>query len=308
MKVLAVTGGAQGIGRAIAQHFAAQGYAVSIADPDEAAGAETVQRLQAAGAQALYLPTDVSQAGQVEAWLERTAQALGCPDVLVNNAGISRNAPFLELAAEDFDRVLAVNLRGTYLCSQAAARRMVQRTTESIGRRTAESTGQRTTQSTEQRTSEGTGQGTAQSVVKGAAPRPAQRTAESTAQRGRGGAIVNIGSTRAHMSEPGTEAYSASKGGIAALTHALAVSLGPHGIRVNCIHPGWIETRDWKAASRSRTPVHSERDRLQHPVGRVGRPEDVAEACWFLAEHAGFMTGQEMTLDGGMTVKMIYEA
>ncbi len=109
------------------------------------------------------------------------------------------------------------------------------------------------------------------------------------------------------MSEPGTEAYTASKGGIVALTHALAVSLGPHGIRVNSISPGWIETHDWQLSTRAQVPVHSERDRLQHPVGRVGKPEDIAEACFFLSECSGFMTGQNVTIDGGMTIKMIYE-
>lgn len=86
----------------------------------------------------------------------------------------------------------------------------------------------------------------------------------------------------------------------------MAVTLGHHGIRVNCISPGWIETRDWQGSARSQVPVHSERDRLQHPVGRVGKPEDIAEACLFLSESAGFMTGQNVTLDGGMTIKMIY--
>jgi NAD(P)-dependent dehydrogenase (short-subunit alcohol dehydrogenase family) len=88
----------------------------------------------------------------------------------------------------------------------------------------------------------------------------------------------------------------------------MAISLGPLGIRVNCISPGWIETRDWQYTPRATTPTHSERDRLQHPVGRVGRPEDIADACLYLAEQAGFMTGQNLILDGGMTVKMIYEA
>jgi NAD(P)-dependent dehydrogenase (short-subunit alcohol dehydrogenase family) len=111
------------------------------------------------------------------------------------------------------------------------------------------------------------------------------------------GSIVNIASTRALMSEPGTEAYSASKGGLVALTHATAMSLGPRGIRVNCISPGWIETRGAR---------HSRRDRDQHPVGRVGEPADIARACLFLAEDAGFMTGQNVVIDGGMTVKMIY--
>jgi NAD(P)-dependent dehydrogenase (short-subunit alcohol dehydrogenase family) len=248
--LLAVTGGAQGIGRAIALHFAAAGYAVSIADLAADAGQELVDKLRAGGAKALFVQTDVAQADQVERWLAATERELGCPDALVNNAGISRRSPLLDLTLEDFDRVIAVNLRGTFVCAQAAARRMV--------------------------------------------------------ARGQGGAIINIASTRAVMSEAGTEAYTASKGGIVALTHGLAISLGPHRIRVNCISPGWIETRDWQYASRAQLPVHSERDREQHPVGRLGRPEDVAEACLFLAQ-AGFMTGQNITLDGGMTVKMIYE-
>jgi NAD(P)-dependent dehydrogenase (short-subunit alcohol dehydrogenase family) len=108
------------------------------------------------------------------------------------------------------------------------------------------------------------------------------------------------------MSEPDTEPYSASKGGIVALTHAMAISLGGHGIRVNCVSPGWIETRDWQSSKHAVTPKHSAADRAQHPVGRVGTPEDIVEACLFLAERAGFMTGQNITIDGGMTVKMIY--
>ncbi|HEY8393920.1 MAG TPA: glucose 1-dehydrogenase [Thermaerobacter sp.] len=113
------------------------------------------------------------------------------------------------------------------------------------------------------------------------------------------GAIINIASTRALMSEPDSEPYAAAKGGLLALTHALAISLGPHGIRVNAISPGWIDT-----AGEPLTPE----DHAQHPVGRVGRPEDVAAACVFLASPAesGFLTGQNLVLDGGMTVKMIY--
>ena len=91
------------------------------------------------------------------------------------------------------------------------------------------------------------------------------------------------------------------------LTHGMAISLGPYGIRVNRISPGRIETRDWQYSARAQTPVHSERDRLQHPVGRVGKPDDIAEACMFLTESAGFMTGQNIIIDGGMAKKMIYE-
>jgi NAD(P)-dependent dehydrogenase (short-subunit alcohol dehydrogenase family) len=114
------------------------------------------------------------------------------------------------------------------------------------------------------------------------------------------GAVVTIASTRASMSEPNTESYSATKGGIVALTHALAISLGPD-VRVNCISPGWIETKDYGALRR--------KDHLQHPAGRVGKPQDIAEiVAWLLdGERSGFVTGANFVVDGGMTRKMIYE-
>ncbi len=114
-----------------------------------------------------------------------------------------------------------------------------------------------------------------------------------------GGSIVNIASTRAFMSEPGWEAYAASKGGIVALTHAMAASLALDKIRVNCISPGWIETGNYKHLS--------EADHLQHFSGRVGKPEDISNACVFLTdEKNGFITGTNLIIDGGMTKKMIY--
>ncbi|WP_353723127.1 SDR family oxidoreductase [Dyadobacter sp. 676] len=114
------------------------------------------------------------------------------------------------------------------------------------------------------------------------------------------GAIVNIASTRALMSEPGTEAYAASKGGILALTHALAISLGPDHITVNAISPGWIETGDY-----SRLKIS---DHAQHPSGRVGKPDDIARACLYLTDPENdFITGTNLIIDGGMTRKMIYE-
>lgn len=119
--------------------------------------------------------------------------------------------------------------------------------------------------------------------------------------------MVNIASTRAFMSEPGSEAYGASKGGLLALTHALAVSLGPLGIRVNAVSPGWIETSEWKAGGKAKPPELRPADHDQHPAGRVGRPEDVAAACLYLCSaRAGFVTGTNVTVDGGMTRKMIY--
>ncbi len=121
------------------------------------------------------------------------------------------------------------------------------------------------------------------------------------------GAIVNIASTRALMSEADTEAYSASKGGLVALSHALAVSLGPV-VRVNCISPGWIDVTLWAKAGAGLPETLTEMDHRQHPVGRVGRPEDVA-ACvaYLLSDEAGFVTGANIVVDGGMTRKMIYD-
>ncbi len=120
------------------------------------------------------------------------------------------------------------------------------------------------------------------------------------------GSIINIASTRALMSEANTEAYSASKGGVAALTHSLAVSLGPL-IRVNCISPGWIEVSDYKKKRDFKEPVHSEADRKQHPAGRVGAPSDIAQlALYLVSDKAGFITGQNFVVDGGMTKRMIY--
>jgi NAD(P)-dependent dehydrogenase (short-subunit alcohol dehydrogenase family) len=250
MKVIAITGGGAGIGRAIAWHFARLGYGVSIMDADRQAGKESLQVMVAAGARAIFTPGDVSKPADVIRWLAATKAKLGVPDVLVNNAGIEIRKDVLKLSIAEFDRVIAVNLRGPFIVSQAAAKLM--------------------------------------------------------AARKRGGTIINIASTRAFMSEEGTEGYTASKGGIVALTHGMAISLAKHRIRVNCISPGWIEVDDWQKASKAKAPNHSKADKEQHPVGRVGIPADIAQACQFLTESADFMTGQNIILDGGMTVKMIY--
>lgn len=250
-KVAAVTGGAQGIGKAVALEFVKAGYEVSVADTDQEAGAELVAEIHELGGKGIFLPIDVSKEAEIEHWFKIMLEELGRVDVLVNNAGIGIGGSMLELPLASFDQVLSVNLRGAFACSQHAARAM---------------------------------------------------------KRQGSGVILNMASTRGLMSEADTESYAASKGGLLALTHAMAVSLGSYGIRVNAISPGWIEVGDWQKASKRRNPVHTERDRLQHPVGRVGTPEDIAAACLYLADNrAGFITGQNLIIDGGMTVKMIYE-
>lgn len=120
------------------------------------------------------------------------------------------------------------------------------------------------------------------------------------------GSIVNICSTRAFQSEPHTESYSASKGGIYALTHAMAMSLAPH-VRVNSISPGWIDVSAYKKKSTTEQVILSDEDHAQHPAGRVGNGFDVAQMVMFLLDSAnGFITGQNFIIDGGMTRKMIY--
>jgi NAD(P)-dependent dehydrogenase (short-subunit alcohol dehydrogenase family) len=242
-----VTGGAQGIGKAIVRGFLQEGASVAFLDCDAAAGRETAEEYAGLG-MVRFVRGDVAVEAAVRRAVARTVAWFGRLDVLVNNAGIGTwHVPPTELALKDWNRVLAVNLTGTFLCAKHAA--------------------------------------------------PHLRKTRGT--------IVNIASTRALMSEANTEAYSASKGGIVALTHALAVSLGP-GVRVNCISPGWIEATDWKKKAKRREPVHSEADRLQHPCGRVGVPDDIAAMAVHLVTAGGFITGANFVVDGGMTHKMIY--
>ncbi|HTG38174.1 SDR family oxidoreductase [Sphingomonas sp.] len=121
-----------------------------------------------------------------------------------------------------------------------------------------------------------------------------------------GSSIVLVASTRALQSEAQCEGYAAAKGALCALSHALAVSLGPD-IRVNAVLPGWIETGPWAKPSARQPAEHREIDRTQHPVGRVGEPRDIASAvAWLASEGAGFVTGHQLVVDGGMTRRMIY--
>lgn len=245
--VAVVTGGAQGIGKGITRSLLEAGYRVFIFEKDTEAGNETAAAFSDLG-EITFLECNVAGEEAVSAAFNTVKKAAGRLNLLVNNAGFSRNKPLDELTLADWNDVIAANLTGTFLCAKYAAPLL----------------------------------------------RPAR------------GSIINLCSTRAHMSEPHTEAYSASKGGILALTHALAVSLGP-AVRVNCISPGWIDVSRHQKKSEREPENLSEADHEQHPAGRVGVPADVAAMVRFLAsDGAGFITGQEFIVDGGMTRKMIY--
>ncbi|PRY07412.1 hypothetical protein CLV24_12361 [Pontibacter ummariensis] len=251
-KKVLITGGAQGIGRGMAQAFGKAGADVIIADNDKEAGDEAMAWFREQNLAVDFISCDVANEEQVERLMAEIGEKHGHLDVLINNAGIANPevGPLQEMAMEVFDRVIAVNLRGPLLCTKYAL--------------------------------------------------PLLHKAGHPA-------VLNISSTRAFMSEPDTFPYSASKGGLEALTHALAVSLTSPRIRVNAIAPGWIEVGPWEKESQRYEPHHSQQDKEQHPVGRVGNPVDIAEAALFLcSDKAGFITGQSLTIDGGMTVKMIY--
>lgn len=228
-KVALVSGGARGIGQAIAARLAGDGWRLVIADRDAAQPGFPARCVQA----------DIAEEVAVKALLQSVREQEGGLDALVCNAGFMIRKPLGALSLAEWQSVIATNLTGCFLLV---------------------------------------------------------REAEALLRAARG-AVVTIASTRAHQSEPDTESYAASKGGLVALTHALAVSLGPE-VRVNCISPGWIDTRG--EALRAV-------DHAQHPAGRVGRPEDVAAlAAWLLGPDSGFVTGAEFLTDGGMTRRMIY--
>jgi NAD(P)-dependent dehydrogenase (short-subunit alcohol dehydrogenase family) len=236
--VALVTGGANGIGRAVARHLLAEGWRVGIVDR---AGSGLSRTFPPRMRNALTVEGDVREEETATRAVGMLVTRFGRLDAVVSNAGIMIRKPIRRLTLVEWHRVIDTNLTAAFLLARAA---------------------------------------------------------EKPLRRARG-AMVLIASTRALMSEPNTESYSASKGGLVALTHALAVSLGP-AVRVNCVSPGWIATKDYAALRR--------KDHMQHPVGRVGKPQDIAEiVAWLLdAERSGFVTGANFVVDGGMTRKMIY--
>lgn len=241
-KRIFVTGGAEGIGRAIVKAFCAAGHRVAFCDRNAEAGTRTAQETGA-----LFLEADVRNVAALEEVMQQLFDTWEDIDVIINNAGVSDFSPITDTPVEEFDRILQINLRPVFITARKLAlHRKNQEVPNKFGR------------------------------------------------------IVNICSTRYLMSEPGSEGYAASKGGIYSLTHALAISLSEWHITVNAISPGWIQNCDYD----SLRPI----DHEQHPSRRVGKPEDIARMCLFLCQPENdFINGENIVIDGGMTRKMIYE-
>lgn len=248
-RVVVITGGAQGIGRGIAQAVLGAGGRVAIGDLDRDAGRACLDEWQV-GDRAWFAPLDVRREASVRGFMRKAIARFGQLDGLVNNAGPA--SPGVDdlstLPLGEWRRFIDGHLTGAFLCCKHAL----------------------------------------------------------PALRAQGGAIVNIASSRVHQSEPHTEPYAAAKGGLVALTHALAISEGP-SVRVNAISPGWIATDAWRKPVARRVPKLSRRDHAQHPSGRVGEPGDIgALAVYLLSPAAGFITGQNVVVDGGMGRTMQY--
>lgn len=243
-----VTGGAQGIGKAISLKLIDEKVFVFILDNDSEALDEFQQEYGEKHMSNAVL-CDVSDQELLIKTLQSIIQQRPSLKYLVNNAGISQFKPIEKLTLDEWNHVLAVNLTSYFLTSQHLSKSLMLNK----------------------------------------------------------GSVVNISSTRAIMSEPNSEAYAASKGGVTSLTHALAMSFQPN-VRVNSISPGWIDVQPWQKTRNRKSITWANKHHHQHPAGRIGVPEDVAELCWFLlSEKSGFITGQNFVLDGGMTRKMIYE-
>jgi NAD(P)-dependent dehydrogenase (short-subunit alcohol dehydrogenase family) len=236
-----VTGGATGIGRVIARSLAREGCRLAInyvGRPDQAD--DTVRELADLGVDAFAIEGDVRRADDVTAMMDAAAARFSRLDVLVNNAAVQTEGAFLDVTEADWDTVIDTNLKGTFLCTQAAARHMI---------------------------------------------------------RTGGGSIVNIGSGCNYVPFPSLVAYTASKGGIEMLTKVASLSLAPHQIRVNCVAPGAILVE----RTRHELPDYAGQFARITPMGRVGMPEDVADAVLFLATDAArFITGQTIGVDGGL--------
>jgi 2-keto-3-deoxy-L-fuconate dehydrogenase len=250
-KIALVTGAGSGIGEQIARLYARQGAFVVIGDRDEAGGTRVTAAIVAAGGRARYQPLDVTGSASAQAAVASCVAREGGLHVLVNNAGVGYVGDVVETDEGEFERVMAVNVRGVFLCSRAAVAHMVEHG---------------------------------------------------------GGAIVNMASVAGMVGVSRRFAYGASKGAVIAMTKSMAVDLVERGVRVNCICPGTIYT-PFVDAYLDRFHRDNREETLaglhaRQPMGRMGRPEEIAYAALYLASDASqFATGSELVVDGGLTAK-----
>jgi len=238
-----VTGGSTGIGSATAIAFAREEAKVVVASRRSTEGEKVVHRIQEAGGEAIFVQTDVSKATEVEALVNKTVETYGRLDYACNNAGIATACPLIDMSEDDCDRLIDVNLKGTWLCLKYQIPVMLK-------------------------------QG--------------------------GGAIVNVASAAGVVGIAGYATYCATKGGVIALTRAAAIEYAKSGIRINVVSPGVIETN----MSASVPADLLAQIAAGHPVGRNGKPEEVAEAVvWLCSDAASFITGHNMMIDGGYTAQ-----
>jgi len=239
-----VTGGGSGIGLAIATRLGADGRAVAVFDRDIASAEAAAAAIEASGGTAVGLEVDVTDRARIDEAVTQVRERFGRPTILVTSAGMDGFGPFLKIKAEEWNRILAVNLTGTFDCCQAVVPDMLE---EGWGR------------------------------------------------------IVTISSSSAHSGQPLMTHYVASKAGVIGFTKALALELGPKGITVNTIPPGFIDTPMLRGSeARGLLGKGVEYHETQTPVRRIGTPEDIANACAFLVgEDAGYITGQVIGVNGG---------
>ena len=248
-KVALVTGASRGIGRGIAERFAAEGARVGILDLDADSCQAVVDAIAAAGGAALEVAADISDPAQVEAALDKLRQEFGLVEVLVNNAAIMPTGNLHQTSIADFDRVVAVNLRGTYLVCRAVIPHML-----AAGK----------------------------------------------------GSIIHIASVTGMIGLPGLSAYSMTKGGLITLARSMSTDYAARGIRTNSVSPGTIDSPMLHEflSQQSNPELFRQQYDDMHAVGRVGRIDEVANVCLFLAsDEASFVTGANYVVDGGYSVK-----